>query len=423
VDGFSPAARRVIDDQGRRLAALERSLAALSGVGVSTKGGAIEVRATQVGFAGVTTGAWSTTTGYPWKRRKLDRTAFVNPAVQPTGTGAVSIDGLTSYPAGTAGWFEPSPDGVGYVFQPGAGGVVTTPNTGAGTCSCGWVEGLEQYDCISLTVEGALGKCSCLNATQSYPLLYDGAVKGWTIPTTNVPPKFTACGDQQVTPTFFVDAMGNPALTMRAGSTTYRLTLDCCGPNSAYFTGDSALCTGVRAVGTAPDANLFRVKAEWNGPACGVTTFCCPSRKVPRRLYATVETNPGAAVDFGTFTVPVFYDAGALGWVPTPPVVARRWLPTFGGLGSCHYLVTPILTCVPAGFFTANVSYYRLLGVMAEAVCYAGFPTQDPCVSGTCLGRTAGGDGIPACDPFSFQTTVLIATLGSFRLTFSEVPP
>jgi hypothetical protein len=112
--------RAELDRLKSQLAELAGKVGRLSGPGVSTgTAGALHVRSTQLGFAAELTGGWDASTGYPWKRLRLDGVTVGNPGVQPAGTGAVAVGGDTGLTGGTRGWLEPSPDGVGYLFTLG----------------------------------------------------------------------------------------------------------------------------------------------------------------------------------------------------------------------------------------------------------------------------------------------------------------
>lgn len=146
------------------LAALRKKVAAVGGVGVSTAaGGATHVRTTQLGFAAELTSGWSATTGYSFKRRKLDTTAspitLVNPGVQPTGDRAYEVGGNTGLTAGAPVWLEPSPDGAGYLFTAGtsADGPPVPPPTGA---NCSQPAGWGRLTCLTAVLGPGYGWCS-----------------------------------------------------------------------------------------------------------------------------------------------------------------------------------------------------------------------------------------------------------------------
>lgn len=109
------ALRAEVDELRRRLPAPLHPM-------TSTVGGVTDVRTLQLGFAAETTGVYNATTGYPWKRLRLNTLTpgFENPAIQQTGTGAFEVAGGTGLASGTRCWLEPSPEASGYVLYCGS---------------------------------------------------------------------------------------------------------------------------------------------------------------------------------------------------------------------------------------------------------------------------------------------------------------
>lgn len=116
------------------------------GPGVSTNYGVQTTRAVQVGFEAELTGPWSSTTGYPWKRKALallpTPPGFVDTTIPMVGMNAVASNQDTTLQAGDYGWMEPSPDASGWIFiwagRPGgttsSSNPTTTVTTIPGTC-------------------------------------------------------------------------------------------------------------------------------------------------------------------------------------------------------------------------------------------------------------------------------------------------
>lgn len=258
-----------------RISAIEQRLQALymqlrGSPGVSTAGGgALSIRTLQLGFAAELTGSYDATTGYPWKRLKLDPPAFVDPDVQLEGVNAFEISGDESLVSGTSVWMEPSPDAVGYIFTVSAA-------TNSSACS-GFMSSIRSGRCYRLTIdEAGDGSCSCVptgqsanltwnsvrNALTSDQLLYGcppgivttlcppptGAPKKWNLPvsgftggSTNFNQNYTithttgetwAATKNGVTVTSVQTSSGNWTLTLNDGVTTVTYTAtgvaNCC---------------------------------------------------------------------------------------------------------------------------------------------------------------------------------------------------
>lgn len=163
-----------------RVAALESQSQALKqqlrgSIGVSTgQGGALNIRTTQLGFPAELTSTYDATTGYSWKRKRLEPPTFVNPGVQLTGNKAFEATSSTSVASGTSVWMEPSPDGVGYVFQSGGS---------SGSLASG-LQQISQYN-ISSTTFTSTGDTVTIPSDGTYLLYYSvngaGKVSGISI--------------------------------------------------------------------------------------------------------------------------------------------------------------------------------------------------------------------------------------------------
>lgn len=152
---MTPAESRRVAAIEAELAALKRSLANAKGIGVNTTNGATNYRTTQLGFAAELTAAWDAADGYAWKRLRLVGVTTGNPAIQLTGTGAVTPGGDESLDAGTRGWMEPSPDAQGYYFI--ADDDAAPPNAGNVDGWCGWFDGVSLDSCWTFYRNGGVG--------------------------------------------------------------------------------------------------------------------------------------------------------------------------------------------------------------------------------------------------------------------------
>lgn len=157
-----------------RLASLESQINSLrlqlrGSPGVSTAGGgSLSIRTLQLGFAAELTGSYNSTTGYPWKRLKLEPPAFVDPTVQPEGVDAFEISGDESLVSGTSVWMEPSPDAVGYIFT-----VSASAASDSSACSA-FMSSIRSGRCYRLTIDVAGdGSCFCVPTGQSANLTWD----------------------------------------------------------------------------------------------------------------------------------------------------------------------------------------------------------------------------------------------------------
>lgn len=111
---------------------------------------------------------------------------------------------------------------------------------GGGTCGCGWIAGVKDGDCFTLSLESPTGGPTPL-------ALYwegdsdTGEAKPAIDPLTTLPYLFTICGVDYAVRLYKNDD-GEPALELTESGESYTythtLSLDCCFTNGAYFTGN-----------------------------------------------------------------------------------------------------------------------------------------------------------------------------------------
>lgn len=214
---------------------------------------------------------------------------------------------------------------------------------GSGICGCGWIKGVQDGDCFTLTL------MSPLTGDVPNPLaLYwigdptTGYAEPPIDPATGLPYTFTICGIEYSV-RLSENADGEPTLvfTQDGGSGSDIVTvlsLDCCILNGAYYTGTGRPeCFNPRPDG-GPAAGVFRVKIEWNGLACQAS---CSSmtRTLPTRLYITfgpmlVNTTPfpvSSSIPYAAVanqTFPLQYDHVLGKWYMSPVILDRR---VYGG--------------------------------------------------------------------------------------------
>lgn len=169
-----------------RIASLEQRLQALhsqlrGSPGVSTAGGgSLSIRTLQIGFPAKLTSRYNTSTGYSWKRTKLEPPTFANPTIQLTGDNAFEVTGDKSLKVGTSVWMEPSPDAVGYVFT-------VSGNASGDTADC-VRKFLTLPPCATLSVLTGVGSCGCVPARSGIALTNTGGVLSSETPLYGCPP-------------------------------------------------------------------------------------------------------------------------------------------------------------------------------------------------------------------------------------------
>lgn len=149
----------------------------VTGPGVSTAHGPVEVRPVQVGFPAELLGPFDVTTGYPWKMLAPSpvAAAAADPELPVVGVNAISVYGDTSLAAGARGWLERDPsDSTRYWFAH-----PPRPTEAASCGGCGWVAGLDPACCLVLSVAGAAGRCGATDPAQRLLLAYDAGSGKW----------------------------------------------------------------------------------------------------------------------------------------------------------------------------------------------------------------------------------------------------
>jgi hypothetical protein len=187
---MSPVERSQFRDLLTQVARLEARLRTVAGGGVSTRGGSIDVRTTQLGFPAELTAEWDDDRGYAWKRLRLAGVETDNPAIQPTGDHAVTPDDDRTLEPGARGWMEPGPDANGYYFL--TAGADEPAGTRGDCTSCAWLADVFMGDedsgppCLLLKMRGGGGRCGCMNDLEDNPdddsgrlMMYDVQLGGW----------------------------------------------------------------------------------------------------------------------------------------------------------------------------------------------------------------------------------------------------
>lgn len=192
---------------------------------------------------------------------------------------------------------------------PGAGGhlwelIAIGSSAPAGTArGPGWVAGLTDDHCLSLTVLGASGRCSGIDTTQTLTLYWDGG--GWTSDGVFV----HEYGAGVVR--FYLDE-GVPKLTIDDHFLVWDAAGSLAGVHHIDFAGGGVdLCTDededAEEAGSgsgsgfypACDESTFRVRLTCTDQ-CGVESPCCPGVTIPRTICVTISA-PGEEITTRTF--------------------------------------------------------------------------------------------------------------------------
>ncbi len=312
---MTPAERGDLARLQSRLTALERRVVSVAGAGVSSKGGPVQVRTTQLGFPAELTAAWDATNGYAWKRLRLEGVATDEPGVQPAGVQAVTPDGDESLAAGTRGWMEPSPDAQGWYFTASAGGSAT---------SCrATLAGLLETSRVTFTILAGSGRCANIDAATLTGWRPDPDVEEWV----SVGTFPTAIGDTSLT-FAFADDDGDPVVTLSG--------LD---GEDAEGSGGAVVTRALTVVGCAAGCLEYAIRPLTWCDSSPVTDCDELPDGAPRRYRVTAAGGTGDyAVLNGEWTAVwnagcewLIADAGdgvtgSVGWYPVSGMTPRRQL-------------------------------------------------------------------------------------------------
>ncbi len=288
---LTPVERAALAAARARVARLEARLRTVAGGGVSTRGGSIDVRTTQLGFPAELTAGWDDDRGYAWKRLRLAGVETDNPAIQPAGDHAVTPDDDRSLEVGARGWMEPGPDANGYYFL--TAGADEPAGTRGDCTSCAWLADVFMGDedsgppCLLLKMRGGGGRCGCMNDHQDDPngdgglvLVYEATTESWV----------------------GVQRRGGAGSGSGSGADLTAMAKTCCGCGSAAFriTSPDALTAaltfgGVHASCDADDLH------EGSGPGpvftLALVQECCGVTEAGRPYVSFWGMGPDACED------------------------------------------------------------------------------------------------------------------------------
>jgi len=427
-----------VANDSARITILEQRLQSLTtqlrgSPGVSTAGaGSLSIRTLQLGFAaeitscygylppGVTTttstttsttsttsttappGTTTTTTtppvssGYCWKRLKLDDGEFIDPAVQLTGCQAYPLDGNQALGPGVVAWLEPSPDAVGWVIVDyvGVPGIVcpttttsTTTTRPPCTGSCTWT-----YSASTKSWTLTADTCGTNNVVTSYctgtgmARQFTATISGFTgTDCTVLNGSWTwtyTAGDtwygtlNGIASTLVVDPSTSDATVTfqnNGTDTTYTGTIAC--------SGDLILSVGVSSACTAAPSTitLLPVAATVTGCGCAYPDFC-PS-----------------CTGTQTTTTACFPDLVSYG---TPPQcnTTTTTLPPTGCTGNCEWKAYPVYgwvrtynPCLPSCPCSTPTGTPTICDPTATTTPCVSPPPPPPC-TGTCTWKWGNVD-------------------------------
>jgi hypothetical protein len=207
-----------------------------------------------------------------------------NPAVAAAGGPFVVGDVIKVRLGKNAG-------GLYYEAIPADSSAASEPGTGSASSGCGWVAGLRETDCLTLTVLSARGRCSGIDTGQELYLFWDTDAFVSGDDAVDVPEDDFE-HDGGIGPAEFWVEDGRARMTIDG----VEGVMETCDPSYAVFAfGGPTLCDGEDA--EACGDNTFRVKVECG---CYVTLECVESYlpetggTLPRRLWITyTDESPG----------------------------------------------------------------------------------------------------------------------------------
>jgi hypothetical protein len=288
-----------------------------------------------------------------------------NPAVAAAGGPFVVGDIIKVRLARNAG-------GLYWEAIPAVAAADTEPGTGSASSGCGWVAGLRETDCLTLTVLSARGRCEGIDTGQTLSLLWDTDAFVSGDDAVDVPEDDFE-HDGGVGPVEFWVEDGRARMTIDA----VEGVMETCGPYYAVFAfGADPLCDG--------DAdfcgdNTFRVKVE-----CGCYAPCdvCPGEGLPLVMRVTFT---GGDCDCFTPGAPIT--------ITRDPLLSTAWeyrtnaCPGYPGqeIGDQPGFAVDI-TCIAGPLVQLRVRYFTALTVGGW-----GF-----------IDLVAEADGDNSCDPVYF---------------------
>lgn len=232
---------------------------------------------------------------------------------------AYEVNGVSGLPVGEDGRkvrIALSPSQAFYLFDAGGG---SGGGGGGGAGFCGWLAGVDETYCFTLTVVSAAGRCAGIDTDQTLRLLWDEDVD-----------RFASGDDAETDPEDdFVHDGGLGPVLFWVDAGRARMTIDgvegvlagCGGTAGAYwveFAFGSTLCDGENE---PCGDNTFVVRLTCG---CFIPTECCPANGLPATLYVTFTGGDCDCLVLGV-PYPLTYDPAIGVWYYSESPGCDEW--------------------------------------------------------------------------------------------------